>query len=123
MKVTVQNGAAHGLTRGEVEAMVRVFPAAWSRLVKSIVLYQGGEVEIDVSFHPKERIVGLHWPSSSVVPSSKANAIEKLLVALAIVAERGELPARMSSSLRARILEQVAEVHRKCLAIVTENAA
>ena len=123
MKVTVQNGAAHGLSRGEVEAMVRVFPAAWSHLVKSIVLYQGGEVEIDVSFHPKEKVVGLYWPSSSVVPSSKAKAIEKLLVALAVVAERGELPARMSTSLRGRILEQVAEVHQKCLDMVAKNAA
>jgi len=121
MKVTVQNGATHGLSRKEVEAMVRVFPAAWSHLVKSIVLYQGG-ADIDVSFHPKEQTVGLYWPSLSVDPS-KAEAIEVLLVALAVVAERGELPARISPSLRSRLLEQVSELHRKCLAIVAKNAA
>lgn len=121
MKVTVQNGAAHGLSRKEVEAMVQVFPVAWARLVKSIVLYQG-EADIDVSFHPKEQIVGLYWPAVSV-GHSKAEAIEVLLVALAVVADRGELPSRISPTLRSRLLEQVSEVHQKCLGIVAQDAA
>jgi hypothetical protein len=121
MKVTVQNGVTHGLSRREVEAIVQVFPAAWFRLVKSIVLYQG-EGNIDVTFHLKEQIVGLYWPSLSV-GLSKTEAIDALLVALAVVAERGELPARISPSLRSRLLEETSEVHQKCLAIVVENAA
>ena len=121
MKVTIQNGATHELSRKEVEAMIQVFPTAWSRLVKSIVLYQG-DADIDASFHPKEQIVGLYWPSESVA-HSKAKASEALLVALAVIAERGELPARISPSLRSRLLEQASEVQQKCLSIVAHNAA
>ncbi len=100
--------------------MVQVFPAAWSRLVKSIVLYQG-EGSIDVSFHLKEQIVSLYWPSLSV-GLSKTDAIDALLVALAVVAERGELPARISPSLRSRLLVETSEVRQKCLAIVEDAA-
>ncbi|MFZ2266818.1 MAG: hypothetical protein WAV95_04490 [Azonexus sp.] len=127
MKVIVQNGAVHALSRQEVEAMVRAFPKAWSHRVKSIVLYQGNELEARVSFHPKEQIIGLHGPSASTVsPQSKAKAIEALLPALAIVAERGELPARLSPSLRSRLAEQTSELRGRCLALTgnhTEDPA
>lgn len=123
MRVTVQNGAAHGLSRDDVERMVQCFPSGWSRLVKSIVLYQGTETGISVSFYPKEGIIGLFWPAKSAEPPSKAEAIDKLLVAMAIVAEQGALPRYTSTSLHSRTLMEIARIHELCLASVAKNAA
>ena len=115
MKVTVQNGASHGLSRNDVERLVLLFPPAWSSLVKAIVLYQGSEPSIVVSFYPKSGTIGLFWPPKSAPQPSKSEAVEELLVALAIVAERGALPARISPSLRSRSLNETADIRDLCL--------
>ena len=39
IKVTVQNGAHHGLSRAEASAIVNCFPAAWVKIVTDVVLY------------------------------------------------------------------------------------
>jgi len=116
MKVTIQNGAMHGLSRNEVTAMLKYFPAEWSRVVDSIVLYQGGS-DVVAKFYAKERILGLFWPSPAA-GHAKAEAIEILIVALAIVAERGGLPGKISSPLQTRMLDQTAQLRHQCLSAV-----
>jgi hypothetical protein len=123
VRVTIQNGATHGLSRDDVERLVPLFPSAWSRLVKSIVLYQSSETGFSVSFYPKEGIIGLFWPPQSLGHPSKSEAIEDFLVAMAIVAERGVLPERISKSLRSRTLDEIADVSELCLAAAEDDVS
>lgn len=122
MKVIVQNGAHHGLSRHETEQVVQLFPAKWSRVVKSIVLYQGTDKEISVRFYSKSQVVGIFWPSKSAEQPTKSEAVENLLIAVAIIAEHGALPQRMSKSLRSRTLNEIAELLALCMATVAKNA-
>jgi hypothetical protein len=118
MKVVVQNGARHALSRRDVEAMIPTFPPDWERQVASIVLYQTNEDHPFASYHPKEKILGLHWPASSSSRLSKSVAIEELCVALAAVAEMGHLPPRLSGQRRADYSEQTLDVQRHCMKLV-----
>lgn len=121
MKVTVQNGAVDGLSRRDVEAIVPLFPASWEARSKQIVLYQGDTSGLKVSFYPKEGLLGLFWPVP-VESASKADGVKALLVALSVVAERGELPQRLGSAVRARHEEQVGPLLKRCLSQVVPNA-
>ena len=121
MKVTVQNGAPHGLSRREVEAISPLFPESWSRRVEQIILYQGDSPALRTSFHPKDRVLGLFWPMP-VEAASKAEGVRELLLALSLVNERGELPVRLSKALRERHLEALSGLMRRCLSQVAPNA-
>ncbi len=121
MKVTVQNGAAHGLSRRELEAIVPLFPASWASRVQQIILYQGEGTVVKASFYPKQKTLGLFWP----VPlefASKAEGVQELLLALSVVAERGELPDRLSNAVRERHEAELEPLVRLCLMKVVSNA-
>jgi len=122
VRVTIQNGAVHGLSRAELEAIVPLFPSSWARRVSHIVLYQSRGSEVTASFYPQKNALGLFWPAprGSV---SKAVGLQELLVALSIVDERDELPARVSTSLRERHVAGVADLLSRCLPLLSENAA
>jgi hypothetical protein len=122
MKVTVQNGAAHGLTRRDVEAIIPLLPASWARCVEQIVLYQGETPQLRASFYPKQKTLGLFWPVPSE-SASKEEGLQELLLALSIVAERGDLPDRVSPALRERHEAELAALGRRCLIKVVPNAA
>lgn len=122
MKVTVQNGANHGLSRANVEAMLRHFPWTWSRTVDAIVLYQHQQPDLLCQYYEKERILGLFWPSAEREHPTKVEAVEEMLVALSAIAERGSLPTRLSASLRQQYLDDVASVRAKCLEVIGEDA-
>ena len=76
-----------------------------------------------VSFHPKEQSVELYGPASFVGYSLKAEAIEKLLIALVVIAERGQLPIHIRPSLCSHLSIQATEVREKCLGILAQNVA
>ena len=121
MKVTVQNGAIHGLSRRDVEAIVPLLPGSWSGRVRQIVLYQGDSPDLKLTFYPKAQIIGLFWPVPKEA-ASKADGLRELLLALSVVAERGELPKRLSNPVRTRHLESLGELMQTCLSQVAANA-
>jgi hypothetical protein len=123
MRVTVQNGAKHGLTRKDAEAVVRLLPASLRQVAKSLVLCQGTTLLLNVAFHPKEKVVALYWPANSIDTPTKESAVEELLVALSIVAEAGTLPQQVSRSLRLRHLEAIASLADVCRKALLEDAA
>lgn len=123
MKVTVQNGSIHGISRAELEAMVPLFPAAWHRAINSIVLYQGVDPTLRVSYHPKERVAGLHWPATAQVPPTKEEALAELLVSLALISERLEVPRKVSKALRTRFLAETAVLRAKCEEVLVDHGA
>jgi hypothetical protein len=123
MRVTVQNGANHGLSRREVESMLQHVPASWGRTVESVVLYEHQDREFQCTYYDKEKILGLFWPSAKHREQpTKAQAVEAMLVALSVIAERGSLPTRLGPSLRDRHLNATVVVRKKCLEAIGENA-
>ena len=122
MKVVVQNGAAHGLTRREVEAVIPLFPSGWSKSVEQITLYQGQSESVSAVFYPKKRALGLFWPAD-VASVSKAEGLRELLVSLSVASERGELPTRLSPSVRERHNAGIGELYEKCLEALFHDAA
>jgi hypothetical protein len=101
--------------------MIPLLPASWSSRVQQIVLYQGDSPLLRTSFHPKQQILGLFWPVP-VESASKPEGVQELLLALSVVAERGELPARLSPAARERHLGEVSDLLQRCLAQVAPDA-
>lgn len=122
MKVTVQNGAAHGLSRRNVESIIPLFPRAGLTPVQQIVLYQGRGKNVSALYYPEARLLGLFWPVDAA-SVSKAAGLEELLVALSVVAERGKLPTHLSKAIRERHAGDVATLHARCLEAMARNTA
>lgn len=120
MRVTVQNGARHGLSRLEVEAIVPLFPASWSKRVDQIVLYQSVFDDLTVSYHPQQRVMGLHGPRPKEA-STKEEGVQELLVAMSVVAELGELPQRLTNPMRRRHLEAVEALVARCMSVMADR--
>jgi hypothetical protein len=123
MKVVVQNGASHGLTRKQAESLVALLPPSLGEAVKSLTLYQAEGPALEFRHYPKEQSLGMFWPSSPHAQPLVAEAVRELLVALAIVAERGSLPPRVSTSLRAWAEQEVAELATRCGEALAHNDA
>ena len=122
MRVLVQNGAQHGLPRRTVESMVALFPASWSRAVKSIVLCADAATEVHASFHPKEQSLSIYWPTPPAAPT-KTEALDALLLSLAVVSETGALPKHLTASSRAAYLEVISVVRAQCLPLLHGSVA
>ncbi|MDB5967474.1 MAG: hypothetical protein JWQ72_3974 [Polaromonas sp.] len=122
MKVTIQNGAAHGLSRRDVETIVPLFPETWSAVVQQIVLYQAKGPNVNAKFFPKAQLLGFFWPVD-VESVSEANGLEELLVALSVAAETGEIPEKLSKSARDRHAAEVAGVLANCLTALERKSA
>lgn len=122
MKVTIQNGATHGFTRRDVEAIIPLLPESWSASVQQIVLYQAKGPGVSAVFYPKAHSLGLFWPAD-VETVSKAEGLEALLVALSVASERGEVPERLSKSMRKEHSSKIAGPLADCLGAMARNAA
>lgn len=114
-RVTVQNGANHGLSRRETERLLRHIPASWSRVINTIAISEHAEPTFSCAYFPKEKILGVFWPSVPNEQPTKVEAAEAVLVALSIVADRGELPKRISSSLHSVHRDRTADLLQKYL--------
>lgn len=84
MKVVVQNGANHCLSRRDAESVARCLPRAWDSRIGQILLAAGNS--LSTSFHPKERVVCLYCPQSPEAARDKREAVSQLLRALASAA-------------------------------------
>lgn len=121
MKVTVQNGAAHGLSRRDVEAIIPLLPNSWATQIEQIILYRGQDPGVSAAFYPKKHMLGLFWPAANL-SVSKAEGLEELLVAMSVISERGELPVHLSKCARERHVAAVSELRENCLEAL-RNAA
>ena len=100
MKLVVQDGSS--LSRRQLEAVIAGLPEPLSKHVRSILVLASWESTLSVSYSPKERVLALSVPAHESEPLAALAVMRELLVALAVVAERGDLPARLSNSVRAR---------------------
>jgi hypothetical protein len=123
MKVIVQDGATHSLSRKQAEAIIGLLRASWITAIDSLTLYQGNEEAFHVKHYPKARAVGMFWPPSSHPQPTAAEATKELLVALAIATERGNLPLKISRSVRARTEREVAALLTQCTEVLQRSDA
>lgn len=100
MKVVVQNGSNHCLSRAELESMTRLFPESWDSAVNQLLLAQGKDLA--TSFHRKERVLCLYCPPSPSDSRDKARAVMCLLQGFASITGR-DLP----DGLEARCVSQL----------------
>jgi hypothetical protein len=119
MKVLVQNGANHCLSRREVEAMLPFFPTTWASAVDTILLSHGSSSTLVAKYYPKARELSLECPEEPQGARDKTRAVTELLVALAFVAEHGVLPNRIGSGQRRRLDEAIGVVIPKCVDVLT----
>ncbi len=123
MTVIVQNGSTHGISRSELDAMVLLFPRRWSRAVRSIALCQSATPVLRISYHPKEQSVGFHWPALAESALTKEDALAELILSLALVSERSELPRRLGKSLRSRLLAETEILRASCKSCLINRVA
>lgn len=118
MKVTVQNGANHGLSRAEVEAMLRHFRGRGAALSTRLFCISTSSQTCFASTTRRRE----SWGCSGQARNAKVEAVEEMLVALSAIAERGSLPTRLGASLRQQYQDDVASVRAKCLEVIGEDA-
>ena len=94
MKVVIQNGANHCLSRKDAESVVSLLPRSWSSNVSQVLLAAGSS--LSTSFHPKERVICLYCPSSPAAARDKRRAVSLLLEAIAATAG-AELPEELET--------------------------
>ena len=109
----MQNAANHCLSRADVEAIIPLFPLSWSSVVKRVLLIRAGNEPIAV-FYPKAKELSLSY-STEEGKTNKAQAITELVIALAAVAEKGELPQPLNASYRRQLEHATAELQAKCI--------
>jgi len=98
--------------------MITFSPSTWVRSVDSLVLYQTSEDRVFATYHPKEKLLGLFWPSSPHSGLSKVTAIDEMLIAMAAVADMKHLPERLPEPRRVQYLDAADDVRKHCLEVV-----
>jgi hypothetical protein len=118
MKLVIQNSCRHTLTRKELEAMIKLFPSAWTSNVEIIAFYGSSEQKLKTEYYPKEKILGLFWPHKSNDKKENMKAIEELLVSLQCISENGNLSS-MQKSKRNYYTDKTAEIREQCICLMT----
>ena len=122
MKIVIQNGCDHALSRREVESMVPLFPGRWHSDVHSIVLYQGEDKEITTKYFEKEQILGLFSPKNFNSILAKQKAVEELLIGLEAIAKFGHLSKIHNKSTRQDLVDGTNDIREHCFELLKSNA-
>jgi len=115
MKVVVQNGAPHTLSRRQVEAMAALMPAAWREHVDQIAICSGPQ--LTVAFHSKVRAFSLICSREGSV----AEAVDALIAGLAVSAETGSVPKRFDPSTFVGKSGHLTRVRDECVRLLDEK--
>lgn len=89
MKIVVQNGSRHCLSRKDVEAVLGCLPESWGFSISRVILAKGDELK--TTFHAKERVLALYCPWEPEGQRDRTAAIAILVTGLAQAA-RSEFP-------------------------------
>ncbi len=105
MKLVVQDGA--GLSRRTLETILPLFPSAWRGPVQTVVVYATYQDSLSFSYSRQAKSLAVHWPSFNGEAPSRAQAITELGIMLAVINKLGELPPKLSKSVRAAALSEI----------------
>ena len=100
MKIVVQNGCKHPITRTEMERVSNELPSVLVRDISSICLYKSCTGENYVTFHAKEKLISFFGGSCALTLENKVSALEELVVSLVLLKSNGDIPSKVSKSKR-----------------------
>ncbi len=96
MKIVIQTGNHVG--RDDLDYFISTIPSEWKALLGTIVVYGSNEEMLQITYHKKERLLGIHCSSS--YSGSKFDVLEEAAIGLAAVCDLGYVPGKLSSSRR-----------------------
>lgn len=121
MKVVIQNGASHALSRLEAECIVGRLPKRFLAVADSLVLYQGcGEPAVE--YYGKSRSIGLFWSRNPGPSELRTIGVWELLIALEVIADQGHLPPKLSESRRRAAKGETALLLEECIRALEQLA-
>lgn len=108
MKLKVQDGSS--LSGSQLQMLVARLPARFLRRIESIFVGACWDPLLKISYIQKHRSLALHVPSPPyAAPLPIETVVHELLIALAVIAERGDLPSKLSKPLRLRAIQEMDE--------------
>ena len=103
MKLVVQDGSS--ISRRQLQAVITRLPEHLSRRVGMLLVCACRESSLRLSYSPKERCLTMFVPAHEAAPLPTTDVVRELLIALAVIAGRGELPARLSRSVQEKAFQ------------------
>jgi len=94
MKIVVQTG--DHVSREDLEYFASKIPSAWRRFFETIVVYGSREKDSKISYHEKEKVLGVHVPSA--YKGTSEDLLEEMAISLAALSDMGHVPDRLPTS-------------------------
>src|SRR5262245_26137876 len=120
MKLVVQDGSS--LSRNQLQTVVASLPESLSKHIGMVLVCASWESSLRVSYSPKERALTLFIPAHESEPLPTADVVREFLVALTVVAERGDLPVRLSKSVRAQAVQATSDLMASLIPVLIPEA-
>jgi len=79
-----------------LEYFVSKIPSVWRRFFETIVVYGSREEDSRISYHEKEKLLGVHVPSA--YKGTTEDLLEEIAISLAAINDLGHVPGRLPSS-------------------------
>ena len=108
MKLVVQDGSF--LSRNRLQTVVASLPEDLSKRIGTVLVCASWEPSLRLAYSPKERMLTLFVPAHEPEPLPVTTVVREFLVALAVIAERGGLPERISKSVRAQAIQATSHI-------------
>jgi hypothetical protein len=113
MKLVIQNGCRHTLTRKEFESMLAFLAPSWSKRVNSIAFYSGAEPFLRTQYFEKEKVLGLFWPKEQSDIDEKRQAIQEIIASLECISKNCDL-----SKSKSMMSDESASILESCLRLL-----
>ncbi len=106
MKIIIQQG--HVINREDIELFLAKAPKSWSKPFSTFTIYTSVKEHFHISYHPKERVMGIHI--SNEFKGTNSEAIEEIAIASQAIEEFGHLPDRLSKARETHFRQQWAKL-------------
>ncbi len=106
MKIVIQQG--HVINREDIELFLDKAPKAWSKPINSFTIYTSVQEPFRISYHPKDKVMGIHI--SEKFKGTSSEAIEEIAIASQAIEEFGHLPEKLSKARKTHFRQQWAKL-------------
>ena len=101
MKVVIQNGSNHPLSRSDAESLFSGMSDSWSNIISNVTLYRSENEEIYSYYYNKSKVLGIFSPETS----KKEDVINIIYIALGCLKCIGDIPKKIPASKRKDYME------------------
>jgi hypothetical protein len=109
MKIVMQHG--HVVKRQDIEGFIEQAPNSWCKAFESIIIYTEINKPIRITFHPKEKVLGVHV--SRKYDGTAIEVVEEVAVAAQAIEELGHLPNKLAKSKDLQFRQQWAQMRKQ----------